>query len=157
MKLCRIDQSSREQVDAFIVNQWFTLEMVVHGEVIDLGTADGWYACENDEVIGLITYRIIGDELEILSLDSRREGKGVGTTLLGKAVEEAMSCRCRRIMLVTTNDNLSALRFYQRRGFDLVCVHRNAVDRARQLKPEIPLLGEGDIPLRHELELEMLL
>ena len=131
--------------------------MVVHGEVIDLGTADGWYACENDEVIGLITYRLLGNVLEILSLDSRREGMGIGTTLLYKAVGEAKNWSCRHIMLVTTNDNLSALRFYQRRGFDLVCAHRNAVDRARQLKPEIPLLGEDGIPLRHELELEMLL
>jgi hypothetical protein len=57
----------------------------------------------------------------------------------------------------TTNDNLNALRFYQKRGFVLVSVHRNAVIKSRQLKPEIPLTGNDGIPLRDEIELEMLL
>jgi len=63
--------------------------------------------------------------------------------------------RCPRLWLVTTNDNVDALRFYQRRGFCLVCVHRGAVDHSRaHLKPEIPLAGNNRIPLRDELELE---
>lgn len=62
-----------------------------------------------------------------------------------------------RVVLFTTNDNLHALRFYQKRGFDMVQIHRNAVEQARTLKPEIPLIGMDNIPLRHEIELEMLL
>ena len=58
---------------------------------------------------------------------------------------------------MTTNDNLDALRFYQKRGFRLVAVHRHAVDAARRLKPAIPLLGDDQIPLHDEIELEMLL
>ena len=37
----------------------------------------------------------------------------------------------------------------------MVAVHRNAVDRARQTKPEIPRVGQHGIPLRDEIELEM--
>ncbi len=62
-----------------------------------------------------------------------------------------------RLWLVTTNDNTDALAFYQRRGWDLVAVHRRAVDDARSLKPGIPSLGKGRIPIRHELELELVL
>jgi hypothetical protein len=60
-----------------------------------------------------------------------------------------------RAWLVTTNDNMRALRFYQRLGWELVAVHRGAVDRAREtLKPEIPRVGNDGIPLRDEIELE---
>lgn len=55
--------------------------------------------------------------------------------------------------MTTTNDNLHALRFYQKRGFDLFALHRFAVDRARKQKPQIPLFGNDNIPIRHEIEL----
>lgn len=131
--------------------------MVVHGECIDLGTADGYYACENDEIIGLITYRITDGGLEILSLNSIIENKGIGSALMGKVISKAKSSGCSRIMLITTNDNTSALRFYQKRGFDMVRLYRNALDISRKIKPEIPLSGEDGIPIKHEIELELII
>ena len=157
MDICQIDQMKRDDIDAFIIRQWFSLQMVVHGESIDLSIADGWYACQDDEIIGLITYRISGDEMEILSLDSLRENQGTGTALLNKAISEARNNGITKIMLITTNDNLPALRFYQKRGFDMVRFFYNAVDQSRKLKPEIPLFGIDGIPLKHEIELEMIL
>ena len=157
MDICQIDQMNRDDIDAFIIRQWFSLQMVVHGESIDLSIADGWYACQDDEIIGLITYRISGDEMEILSLDSLRENQGTGTALLNKAISEARNNGITKIMLITTNDNLPALRFYQKRGFDMVRFFYNAVDQSRKLKPEIPLFGIDGIPLKHEIELEMIL
>ena len=133
------------------------MQMVVHGESIDLSTASGYCAMEDDEIIGLITYRTADGEMEILSLDSLRENNGVGTALLNKAILKAKEIGCAKITLITTNDNLSALRFYQKRGFDMVRIHRNALEQSRKIKPEIPLIGENDIPLKHEIELEMLL
>jgi hypothetical protein len=62
---------------------------------------------------------------------------------------------CKR--LITTNDNLNALRFYQKRGLALVAVHRNALEESRRIKPEIPLIGSDGIPLRDEIELEIML
>ena len=79
---------------------------------------------------------------------------GMGTRLLAAVEEEAKSRGCDRLVVVTTNDNVDALRFYQRRGFSLVALHRGAVDKSRMLlKPEIPKVGEYGIPLRDELEL----
>ena len=152
-----IDPASRERINALIVRQWYTMQMVVHGESIDLESADGYYACEGDEIVGLITYRTAGNEMEILSLDSFQEGRGIGTGLLETVVAEARETGIRRIMLVTTNDNLAALRFYQKRGFDMCRFCRNALDQARKIKPEIPLTGMDGIPLKHEIELEMVL
>jgi RimJ/RimL family protein N-acetyltransferase len=71
--------------------------------------------------------------------------------------EVARQHGCQRVWLITTNDNLNALRFYQKRGFELVAVHRRAIDEARKIKPEIPLIGEYGIPIRDEIELEIAL
>jgi hypothetical protein len=59
--------------------------------------------------------------------------------------------------LITTNDNLHAIKFYEKQGFRIIAVHRGAVDRARVLKPSIPLVAENGIELHDELELELIL
>jgi len=92
-----------------------------------------------------------GRQCEILTLHADEQWRGAGTAL----VEAARQQGCMRLWVITTNDNLDALRFYQRRGFCLVAVHRGAVDRSRaRLKPEIPVAGAYGIPLRDEIELE---
>jgi len=58
-------------------------------------------------------------------------------------------------MVITSNDNLSALGFYQRRGFRLVAVYQNAIDAAREIKPNIPQIGMENIPIHDEIELEL--
>ena len=156
MEIRQIDQQDRKLINAFIIRQWYTMQMVVHGESIDLGTADGFYAWD-DGIIGLITCRRLGEEMEILSLDSLHERQGIGTALLDRVIGQAKETGAGRIKLITTNDNLSALRFYQKRGFDIIQIYRNALDQARKIKPEIPLIGMDGIPLKHEIELEMLL
>lgn len=106
--------------------------------------------------LGLITYHIDGDECEILTLDSLEENKGVGTALLNE-VRTAMKThqpRIRRIWLITTNDNLTALRFWQKREFVLVTIHRDAIQQARRIKPQIAIVGQHGIPIRDEIELE---
>ena len=86
-----------------------------------------------------------------------RENQGIGTALVEAAVREAGKQGCSKVVLITTNDNVDAMRFYQKRGFDMARLFRNALDRSRQLKPEIPLIGEHGIALRHEIEFERVL
>ena len=108
-------------------------------------------------LLGILTYLPEPDwqRCEILTLHADGQWRGTGTALVEAAEQLAVRHRCPRLWLVTTNDNVDALRFYQRRGFCLVCVHRGAVDHSRaHLKPEIPLAGNNRIPLRDELELE---
>lgn len=90
-------------------------------------------------------------------MNSVRENQGVGTALL-KAVESAArDAGCHFLRLVTTNDNLKAMKFYQRRGFVLYALHPDAVTQSRALKPEIPTTGNDGIPIRDEIELEFTL
>jgi ribosomal protein S18 acetylase RimI-like enzyme len=88
-------------------------------------------------------------------MKSLAEGIGVGSALVNAVKTIAASAKCRRLWLVTTNDNTYALRFYQKRGFQIVAAHRNALERSRKLKPEIPLEGVDGIPIRDEIELEI--
>jgi len=136
---------------------WGDEFVVAHGVIYYPDTLDGFIALDGDEWIGEITHTISENECEVVSLDSAREGMGVGTMLIQKVVEEAREKGCRRIFLITTNDNLNALGFYQKRGFELVAVHRGAINESRKIKPGISLIGANNIPLRDEIELEMLL
>lgn len=155
MVISRINHKNRKLINDFIMANWFTTEMVVHGSIFDLTTAGGFAAFEHGDIIGLITYVIHDDEMEILSLDSIYENKGTGTALLNEAVKFAKSSGCKRISLITTNDNTRAMEFYQKRGFCMIKLYYRAVNKARLLKPEIPLTAENGIPIEHELEFEM--
>jgi ribosomal protein S18 acetylase RimI-like enzyme len=105
--------------------------------------------------VGIATYRFADGACELVTLDSMIEGIGVGTALIEAVRGAARAAGCTRLWLITTNDNLSALRFYQKRGFQMVAVYPNALDESRKLKPEIPLMGEDAIPIRDEIELDM--
>ncbi|UCC44045.1 MAG: GNAT family N-acetyltransferase [Candidatus Zixiibacteriota bacterium] len=107
------------------------------------------------ERIGLVTYEIIGDQCEVVTLDAFRKFSGAGTALMHDVIEVARSQGIRRVWLITTNDNLDAIRFYQRRGFTIAAVHVNAIEHSRKLKPSIPAIGLQSIPLRDEVEFEM--
>lgn len=155
MEIKRITPENRQQINDFIKFQWHSTDMVVRGEIVDMTTIDGFVMYENESIIGLLTYRIINNECEIMSLDSLREKQGIGTFLVKKVIEIANKEKCTKIKLITTNDNINALRFYQKRGFDMAYLYHNALDASRKLKPSIPILGDYDIPLKHEIEFEM--
>ena len=87
--------------------------------------------------------------------DSLRERIGVGAALLEAALEEARRAGCRRAWLVTTNDNLPAVRFYQKRGWRIRAIRPGAIRESRRQKPEIPEMGVDGIPIRDEIELEL--
>ena len=126
------------------------------GELIDPLELPGLVAERDGQRLGLLTYIADGDGFEVLSLHSQVEGAGAGSALLEAAAALARRQGCRRLWLVTTNDNLHALGFYQRRGLRLCAVHVGALDRDRALKPEIAAVNpDNRIPLHDLLELEL--
>jgi ribosomal protein S18 acetylase RimI-like enzyme len=141
-----------------IVRDWGADFVVTRGRKVYPAEIDGLYVeDENGEKIGLATYEIIGDQCELVTLDALKKFRGVGTALVAEVVERARARGCRRLWLITTNDNLDAIRFYQKRGFTIAAVHVNALAHSRKLKPSIPEIGQFEIPLRDEIEFEMLL
>jgi ribosomal protein S18 acetylase RimI-like enzyme len=134
---------------------WGAPFVVAHGVVFHPRELPGFVASDADgRPIGLVTYRMVESACEIVTLNSLQENQGVGTALLEAVRGVAVQVGCDRIWLITTNDNLRALGFYQKRGYRLVAVHRDALQRSRELKPSIPLVSPDGIPMRDEIELE---
>jgi len=131
--------------------------VVSRGRLLDATVLPGFVAEGDGEPAGLLTYRIDGGDCEVVTINAFPRGAGAGTALMEAVAVAARDAGCRRVWLITTNDNLRALRFYQRRGFRLAALHRDALARSRELKPSIPEVGLDGIPLRDELELELTL
>jgi GNAT superfamily N-acetyltransferase len=152
-----ITKNDKEWIARVITHWWGSTDVVTKGKLISVTPLPGFLAVLRDKPVGVVTYKIIGRECEIVTLNSLRSGKGIGARLLAEVKKVALFSRCTRLWVITTNDNMRALRFYQRQGFFLVAVYRDALKRSRHLKKEIPLIGQDGIPLRDEIELEMLL
>jgi len=113
---------------------------------------------DSGERVGLATYVVEGEDAELVSLDALRPGAGVGRALLDAVAATARAAGAERLLVMTTNDNLAALRFYQRNGFRMSALRPGAVDEARaSVKPSIPETGHDGIPLRDEIDLVLAL
>ena len=165
-----LERADREWVAHFLDERWGTTQIVSRGKALyghllpgfiaESGAAIADEAADEDEAaieieqLGLVTLHIGESECEITTLNSLRERAGIGSALV-----EAVECWAReagmeRLWLVTTNDNLAALKFWQKRGYELVKIHRNAIADARRIKPQIPITGLNGITIRDEIELE---
>ncbi len=114
----------------------------------------GFIAVQDGERVGLATYHIAGDRCEVVSLDALCQYLGIGSELLLAVEAAARAEGCTSLWCITTNDNLDALRFFQRRGFVITDIRLDSMQKIRLLKPGIPLTGCHGIPIRDEIELE---
>jgi GNAT superfamily N-acetyltransferase len=149
-----ISDTDKTWINRILTDRWGSPTIVTRGVLHAANELPGFIATDRNVPVGLLTYRFEAGACEVVSLDSLAEGRGIGSALLKSVEEVAREKKSNRIWLITTNDNLHALRFYQRRGYVLVAVHHDAIERSRQLKPQIPMIGKDDIPLRDEIELE---
>ena len=152
--ICHAQPVDRERVGKFLDRIVHYRLVVSRGRLHRADELPALIAQENGHMVGLLTYAVEGDAFEVVTLHAAIPGRGAGTRLLKAAREHAGALGCRRLWLITTNDNEPAIGFYQRRGMRLVAVHTNALDRSRRLKPEIPHFGIGGQPIRDEIEFE---
>ena len=143
-----------EWIRRLMRERWAAEFVVAHGDVFHPHELPGFVAAAGERKGGLITYHIAGNLCEIVTLDSLIPAHGIGTALLAAVKTAAVRLGCRALQLTTTNDNLHALRFYQKRGFAFAAVRPNAVESTRKVKP-VPLLGENGIPIRDEIDFVM--
>jgi ribosomal protein S18 acetylase RimI-like enzyme len=126
------------------------------GQLIDPTRLPGFIALVDEQRAGLVSYALRGDECEVVTIRSLREGRRIGRALLDAVRDVATEAGCRRLWLVTTNNNLQALALFQKWGMEIVAFHRHGVSNARKrLKPSIPNRDAKGIPIVHELELEL--
>lgn len=151
-RIVPINPCNREALSRLFVQLWGSTEMVISTGTYILHELDGFLAYDsNGEIIGVATYRLYEDHVEIISLDSLIEKEGIGGRLLMRIELVAVENGCSEMKVITTNDNISAFEFYQRKRYRMIGVARGAVDLARQVKPEIPLIGHQNIPIHDEI------
>jgi len=152
-----INRDDRDWITTLLTESWGSVRVVTRGKLFHADELPGFVAIQNDKPVGLITYRFDDSECEIGSINSLVEGVGIGSALVGEVREAAQKAGCSRLWAITTNDNTAALNFWQKIGFVLAAVYPKAIEQSRKLKPEIPLIGNDGIPIRDEIELEIIL
>ena len=149
-----IHETDKEWIDQALIQRWGSTKIVTRGIIHSANAMPGFIAEVEHRPEGLITYRLSENACEIISLDSFIPNQGIGGALVQAVERMAREKRCTRIWLITTNDNIHAIRFYQRIGYFFAALHRNAIEASRKLKPQIPPTGFDGIPIRDELEFE---
>ena len=148
-----VKETDRPAVEWLTTQLWGAPEVVVHDGVFHPAALPGFIAERGGRIAGLVTFDVRSGVLEIVTINALDQFTGIGTLLIEAIRAEAKRRGCHQITLTTTNDNVAALRFYQRRGFQLAALRPGAVDRSRLRKPEIPHTGDFGIPLRDEIDL----
>ncbi|WP_329763428.1 GNAT family N-acetyltransferase [Bacillus nitratireducens] len=153
----KITPEMKETIRVFMCENWGSSMMVSRGRAHQLEQLPGFIALKNDRIVGIITCEVLKNMCEIVSLDSFEEGNGIGTELVDCVLQMARENECEKVWLITTNDNMNALRFYQKRNFIMTNLYMDAVKEARKIKKEIPFIGYGNIAILHEIQLEYIL
>ncbi|RZS45218.1 acetyltransferase (GNAT) family protein [Herbihabitans rhizosphaerae] len=149
-----IGERDRPAVRRLLVHSWGTSIVVAHGTTFHPGNLPGLLAERRGQLAGALTYAVEPDFVEVVTIDAEQRRAGIGSALIDAVIGVARQLGRKRVVLTTTNDNLDALRFYQRRGFRLSTLRPGAVTHARRIKPEIPDIGDYGIPVNDELDLE---
>lgn len=146
-----IEEDDREAVRKLLTDRWAGPEILLDDEMVDASKLPGFVALDEGELVGLVTLIERPEEWEILTLDSLSRWSGTGTLLLNAVIELARGDGMKRLTVRTSNDNLDAFRFYQRRGFRLERIVQGVIDKERELKPDLPLRGDYGIEIHDEV------
>ena len=150
-----VTPQDREWLIDTIATAFGSVRLVSNDRVIeDASALDGFAAEVDGRAVGCALVHEVDGDVELVALVSTYRGAGVGSALLEAVAERGRHDGWTRLWLVTSNDNTEAIRMYQRAGWDWVDFRRDAITRARALKPEIPDVGNHGIPIRHELQFE---
>ena len=155
MTRSEVQESDREEVGRFIERHWKSKRVMSRGREFYPHKEQGLIERRDGQIVGLLTFRIDEEGMEVLTLNSTLEGRGIGSALMLDAIALAREKDSPRIWLTTTNDKLRAIGFYQRIGFRMVAINLGVVDEARKIKPEIPLAGERGVEIHDEVVMEL--
>jgi ribosomal protein S18 acetylase RimI-like enzyme len=147
----------RGWVRATLLRNWSSTTVARRGELIEARDLAGYVALLGGRRTGLVLVDLRRGDLEVVAISTSTRRQGVGHALMKQCVDDAHECGCRRVWLITTNNNTTAIAFYQRVGMDLCAYYRHGVRTSRLLKPSIPLRDSSGVPIDHELEFELLL
>jgi len=153
-KIRKVEKQDKEWIQNLIIKNWSEGIIIVRKKIYRPENLPGFIAIKDNKRLGLVSYALNKSFCRIIALVSLKKKRGIGTRLINKVKKESKKKNLKKILLSTTNDNLLALRFYQRRGFCIKKVYPNIVEEYRKIK-KIPKIGKNNIPIRDEIELEL--
>lgn len=154
-KIVNINPVEDEEVKKILVENWGSTTIIAMERVHKIEDLSGFLAIQKNMVAGLLTFEIRDNSCEIVTLNSLITQIGVGSELVNRCIKMAKEEKCDLLWVATTNDNTDAMKFYQKRGFRFRAIYPNRIDQYRKIKPEIPLVGMNDIPLKDEIVFDM--
>lgn len=157
IRIRKIENQDHEWVRRFLIQQASNIRMVSRGILHQCDELPGFIGSLDGKDAGLLSYHVQQADFEVVTLHTAVRRQGLGSALLNRALSEARAQKCRRLWLITTNDNEAAIQFYKKFGLHLTAVHKGAIAQSRLIKPEIPLIGLNNIPIEDEIEFEMIL
>ncbi len=145
---------NRKQLEDLLRLRWSEANILIKGQFVRPEDVFAFGAFADGRLHGLVTLQRDGKVLYLVALNSFSQMRGVGVELLKAAVAYGREHGMTFLRALVSNDNMVGIRFYQKRGFRIVALHRGIIDAMRHVKPSIPLTGLDGIPMRDELELE---
>jgi GNAT superfamily N-acetyltransferase len=149
--------TDRRSLDELLRLRWSDGTVSVRGKLVGVTDVEALGAYVEGRLQGVATWIVEEGNLYLATLNNVTDRRGVSSALLDAMIALGREKRFKVLRALISNDNTRALRFYQRRGFRIVAVHIGIVDMMRRLKPAIPEKGFDGIPMRDEIELEMVL
>ena len=129
-------------------------ELAEEPEVLESYLSDGrvLVAREADMAVGHLQLVDPGQpatlEVKNMAVAESHRGRGVGRALMERAIAEARTEGARTLLVATAAADTGNLRFYQRLGFRLLRVQRDAFTAAQGYRDDIVIDG---IPLRDQV------
>lgn len=156
-KIVNIIPVEDDEVRKILEEHWGSTTIIAMDRVHTIEDLSGFLAIQKNMAAGLITYEMRENTCEIVTLNSLIPRIGVGSELVNRCVKLAREENCENIWVATTNDNTDAMKFYQKRGFRFRQIYPDKIDEYRKQKPEIPLIGMNEIPMKDEIVFDMVL
>lgn len=153
----QIEASDSKLIKDLMDTHWGGEPLIIRGKKYFPSFLDGLLVFRRKKVIGFLIYEILENTMEIVVFEVFEKFKGIGSKLLEELKQIAIKKHCEKILVMTTNDNLDALRFYQKKGFCISKIHIDSIKESRKIKPAISDIGDYGIALRDEIDLEYFL
>ena len=148
----KASSQDRGEIKRLVQLFWGEQEQLTFDITFKVSELPAYVAKKEGKVVGFVSFAELHDDLTVVALGiiPEYQGVGVGRRLVASAEKEAKRLKKKRILVSTSNDNLPALAFYQRLGFQIYEVKPNAIAE----KHGKVLKGIGNLPVRDELRLQ---
>ncbi len=139
-------------ISKFVRTFWGEEEQLTFDREFNVSELPGYVARLKNKFVGFVSTEELDDATIIVALGilPEHQSLGIGRRLIAEVEREAERTKKKMLLVSTSNDDLPALGFYQKLGFQICEVKPNAI----AIKHGKILRGIGNLPIRDELRLK---